>query len=151
MPKKPRYFYGWNIVAASFLSRLAYAEHHSSMLGQFFKPLQNEFGWSRTALAAVQTIARVTEAVTASIVGPLVDRHGARVLMPIGSIIVGLTMLMITQIDALWQFYLLRGFIAALGFTLVGGLVSDVAVNNWFIRKRGRAIAFGRVGGNISN
>ena len=33
------------------------------MLGLFFKPLQGEFGWSRSALAAVQTIARTIEAV----------------------------------------------------------------------------------------
>jgi len=149
--KKPRYFYGWNIVAASFLAQLSYAEHFSSLLGFFFKPLQSEFGWSRSALAAVQTIARVTEALIAPVVGPLIDRYGARVLMPIGAIITGLAMLGITQINALWQFYLLRGVVSAIGFTLMGGLVSGVAINNWFIRKRGRAIAISRIGSNLSN
>jgi len=149
--RKPRYFYGWNIVGASFLAHLAYAEHHSSMLGFFFRPLQSEFGWSRSALAAVQTIARLVEALAAPVVGPLIDRYGPRVLMPIGAIIVGITMLGVTQINAIWQFYLLRGVVVAIGFTLMGGLVTDVATNNWFIRKRGRALAIGRVGGNISN
>jgi len=149
--KKPRYFYGWNIVAASFLAQLSYAEHFSSLLGFFFKPLHSEFGWSRSAMAAVQSIARVTEALIAPVVGPLIDRHGARVLMPIGAIIVGLAMLGITQVNALWQFYLLRGVVSAIGFTLMGGLVSGVAINNWFIRKRGRAIAISRIGSNLSN
>ncbi|MBA7615914.1 L-lactate transporter [subsurface metagenome] len=149
--RKRRYFYGWNIVAASFLAHLSYAEHHSTMLGFFFKPLQNEFGWSRSALAAVQTIARVTEALLAPMVGPLIDKYGPRVLMPIGAIIVGFTMLGITQINAIWQFYLLRGIVAAIGFTLMGHLVSGVAINNWFIRKRGRALAIAGVGGNLSN
>ncbi|MFC2072529.1 MFS transporter [Chloroflexota bacterium] len=149
--RKPRYFYGWNIVGASFLAHLAYAEHFSSMLGFFFKPLQNEFGWSRTALSAVQTIARMTEALVAPIVGPLIDRYGPRVLMPIGAIIVGLAMLGITQITTIWQFYLLRGLVVAIGFTLLGSLVTGVAINNWFIRKRGRALAIASVGSNISN
>ncbi|MFC1967883.1 MFS transporter [Chloroflexota bacterium] len=149
--KKPRYFYGWNIVAASFLTRLSYAEHHSSMLGFFFKPFQNEFGWSRSAIAAVQTIARFMEALFAPIVGPLIDRYGPRVLIPIGAFVIGLAMLGVTQIDTLWQFYMLRGAVAAIGFSLIGGMVVDVAVNNWFIRKRGRAIAIGRLGGGISN
>ncbi|MFC1928138.1 MFS transporter [Chloroflexota bacterium] len=149
--KKPRYFYGWNIVATSFLARISYAEHFSSMLGFFFKPLQNEFGWSRTALAAVQTIARMTEALMAPIVGPLIDRYGPRMLMPIGAIIVGSVMLAITQMTALWQFYLLRGVVVAVGFTLMGGLVTDVAVNNWFIQKRGRALGISRIGNNLSN
>ncbi len=56
--RRTRYFYGWNIVAASFLAQLAYAEHYTSVLGLFIKPLQNEFGWSRSAISAVQTIAR---------------------------------------------------------------------------------------------
>lgn len=149
--KKPRYFYGWNIVAASFLAQLSYAEHFSSMLGFFFKPLQHEFGWSRSALAAVQTIARVTEALIAPVVGPLIDRYGARMLMPIGAIIVGLAMLGVTQINAIWQFYLLRGIVSAIGFTLMGALVTNVAISNWFIQKRGRALAIARIGSNLSN
>ena len=149
--KQPRYFYGWNVVAASFLAHLAYAEHHSSMLGFFFKPLQDEFGWGRSTIAAVQTIARVSEALVAPIIGPLVDRYGPRALMPIGAVIVGLTMLGVTQINAIWQFYLLRGIVVAIGFSLMGALVTDVAINNWFIQKRGRAIAIGRLGSNLSN
>ena len=148
---KPRYFYGWNIVAAAFLARLSYAEHFTSVLGLFFKPLQHEFGWSRSAIAGVQTTARVVEAAIAPIIGSFIDRYGPRVLMPVGSIIVGITMLAVTRVHELWQFYLLRGVLVALGFTLMGALVIDVAVNNWFIRKRGRAIAIARVGGNFSN
>ncbi len=149
--REPRYFYGWNIVAASFLAHLSYAEHHSSMLGFFFKSFQNEFGWSRTALSAVLTIARVVEAAFAPVVGPLIDKYGPRVLMPIGAIIVGFAMLGVTQVNAIWQFYLLRGIVVAVGFTLMGGLVTNVSINKWFIRKRGRAIAIGRLGDNISN
>src|SRR3972149_5858385 len=95
--KKSRYFYGWNIVAASFLAHLSYAEHYASLLGFFFKPLQNEFGWSRSAMAAVQSIARVAEALVTRSVGPRVDRYASRVLVPIGAIIVGLAMLAVTQ------------------------------------------------------
>ncbi|MFC2038969.1 MFS transporter [Chloroflexota bacterium] len=151
LKKKPRYFYGWNIVAASFLAHLSYAEHFSSMLGFYFRPLQAEFGWSRSAMAAVQTIARVTEAIVAPLVGPLIDKYGPRVLMPIGAVITGIAMLAITQMADLWQFYLFRGVVSAIGFTLMGGLVTDVAVNNWFIKKRGRALAVGRIGNNLSN
>ncbi|MFC1872871.1 MFS transporter [Chloroflexota bacterium] len=149
--KKPRYFYGWNIVAASLLANLAYAEHQSSVLGLFFKPLQAEFGWSRTAIAFTQTIARLVEAGIAPFVGPLIDRYGPRVLMPIGAFIVGLAMLGITQVDALWQFYLIRGAVVAVGFTLMGMMVSNVAVSNWFVRKRGRALGIAHMGQNISN
>ena len=102
-------------------------------------------------MAAVQSIARVSEAIIAPIIGPFIDRYGPRVLMPIGAAIVGGAMLAITRIDAIWQFYVLRGVISAMGFTIMGALVSDIAINNWFIRKRGRALAMSRFGSNISN
>ena len=114
--KQPRYFYGWNVVGAAFLAHLAYAEHHSSVLGFFFHPLEGEFGWSRSAIAAVQSIARIVEAVLAPFVGPFIDRYGPRALMPIGALIVGLAMIGATQVQTIWQFYLLRGVIVAVGF-----------------------------------
>lgn len=149
--KTPRYFYGWNIVGASFLAHLSYAEHQSSMLGLFFKPLQSEFGWSRSALAAVQSIAGLVGALISPIIGPLVDRYGPRVLMPIGAIVVGLAMLGVTRIEAIWQFYLLRGVVVAVGFTFMGALVTDVTINKWFVRQRGRALAIERVANSLSN
>jgi MFS family permease len=149
--KRPHYFYGWNIVGASFLAHLAYAEQFSSTLGLFFRPLNQEFGWSRLQIAIVQTIARSVEALAAPLVGPLIDRYGARSLMPIGAIIATVSLLAVTQIDSLWQFYLVRGVVAAVGFTLMGFLVTGVAINNWFIRMRGRALAISNVGSSISN
>ena len=80
--RRGRYFYGWNIVAASFMAHLAYAEQFSSTLGLFFNPLTREFGWTRTQISIVQTISRVVEAGTAPLAGPLVDRFGARTLLP---------------------------------------------------------------------
>ncbi len=149
--KKPRYFYGWNVVAAAFLAQLAYAEQFSSMLGLFFKPLQDEFGWSRSAIAAVQTIARVVEAAIAPVVGPFIDRFGPRVLMPIGAVIISIGMLLVTRMTNIWQFYALRGAVTAVGYTFMGAMVTDIAVNNWFIRKRGRAIAITRAGHFMSS
>ncbi len=148
---KPRYFYGWNIVVASFLAQLSYAESFASTLGFFFKSLQKEFGWSRSAMAAVITIARGGEALMAPVVGPLIDKYGPRVLMPIGAIIVGFAMLAVTQMTAIWQFYLLRGIVVGIGFIFMSHLVTDVAINNWFIRKRGRALAISRLGTSLSN
>lgn len=149
--KKPRYFYGWNVVGASFLAHLSYSEHLSSVLGLFFRPLGAEFRWSRTAIAATQTMSRFIEAAVAPIVGPFVDRYGPRLLMPIGALITGIALMAVTQVTAIWQFYLFRGVLVALGFTLMGFLVTNTAVSNWFVRKRGRAIAISNLGTNLGN
>lgn len=149
--KQPRYFYGWNIVGASFAANLAASEHHSSILGFFIRPLNQEYGWTRTNIAFVQTIARLTEALVAPLVGPYADRYGPRLLMPIGALIVGLSLILVTQVDALWQFYVLRGIVGACGFMLMGNLVTTVAIMNWFVKRRGRAVAIAGMGVNIGS
>ena len=149
--KTPKYYYGWNIVLASFLAHLAYAEQYSSTLGLFMRPLQNEFSWSRSQIAVVQTISRVLEALVAPFIGPIIDRFGTRSVIPVGAIIAGISLIATTFIDELWQFYLLRGVAAAVGFSLMGFLVTSIAINNWFVKKRGRALAIVNTGSTLSN
>ncbi len=150
-PNRPRYFYGWNIVIASFLAHIAYAEHNSSLLGLFFNPLKEEFGWNRTSVSAVQSLARVVEGLVAPFLGPLIDRHGPRPLMVVGGVATGLAFLAVTQVTTLWQFYLVRGIIMAAGFAFMGYLITNTAISNWFIRRRGRAIAFASTGTSLAN
>ena len=63
----------------------------------------------------------------------------------------GTALVGVTFVESLWQFYVVRGFVAAIGFTLMGNLVTSVAINNWFIRMRGRALAISSTGASISN
>ena len=133
------------------MAHLAYAEQFSSTLGLFFRPFESEFGWNRLQIAWVQTISRVVEAGTAPLIGPLVDRFGARTMLPVGALIAGTALVGVTFVDSLWQFYVVRGLAAAIGFTLMGTLVTSVAINNWFIRMRGRALAISSTGASISN
>ena len=145
---KPRYFYGWKIVGAAFLSRFSFASGNASVLGLFFTPLNSEFGWSRTAISVVLSLARLFEGLTSPLLGPIIDRYGPRVPMVIGGILLSLGFVSLSLIGNLWQFYLIRGVFMAAGFALTGMLVTNTAVSNWFIRRRGRAIAAAGMGTN---
>ncbi|MDP2647422.1 MAG: MFS transporter [Desulfobacterales bacterium] len=138
-------------MAASFLAGLSYAEHFTSVLGLFIRPIQSEFGWSRSVIAGIHTTGRLIEAIITPVVGSWLDRYGPRLMMPIGGIIVSAGMLSVTQIDSLWEFYLYRGLLVAVGFSLMGYLVMDVTIMKWFTLKRGRALAVSHISGNISN
>ena len=145
---KPRYFYGWKIVGASFLSRFSFASGNASVLGLFFTPLNSEFGWSRTAISVVLSLARLFEGLASPLLGPIIDRYGPRVPMVIGGILLSLGFVILSLVENLWQFYLIRGVFMAFGFALTGMLVTNTAVSNWFIRRRGRAIATAGMGTN---
>jgi MFS family permease len=58
---------------------LAYA------FGVFLLPMQQELGWSRTALTGAYSLAIIVSGVAAIPVGRWLDRHGARTLMTAGS------------------------------------------------------------------
>ena len=84
-----RLFYGWWIVAAAVLSQYAYSIQFNANYGVYVYTMGAEMGWSRTALSAVQSIGRVPEGVVGILLGPVVDRHGARWIVGIGALLMG--------------------------------------------------------------
>ncbi len=145
-PKRPRVFYGWHIVAASFLANFAYTEQFSAAYGVFITHLAADMGWGRTALAGVKTMARLVEAGMAPIIGPLVDRYGARWIMVAGGSVMAVSFFLASQLQELWQLYLYFGFIGAVGGVCLGGFVTTVTIANWFVLRRGRAVGLATMG-----
>ena len=92
-PKNGGPFYGWWIVFSGLLANFAYAEQFNSTYGVFVGPIGSEMGWGRTALAGVQTVSRLPEAIIASTLGSFVDEHGARWLMGFGGLLMGASFL----------------------------------------------------------
>ncbi len=147
--KKARYFYGWNIVGVAFLASFSHQAQINSILGIFVKPMEQELGWSRTAISGVQTVARLMEGFLAPVVGWLVDKGWAKLLMLGGAFLAGLGLLLLSQVQEIWQLYLVKGLIVGSGMVGFGALVVFVAVNNWFVRKRGRALGIAAMGGSL--
>ncbi len=143
---RPRVFYGWYIVFASFLANFAYTEQFSAAYGVFITHLAADMGWGRTALAGVKTMARLVEAVVAPVLGPLIDRYGARWFMVGGGIVMAVSFFLASSLQDLWQLYLYFGVVGAIGGVCLGGFVTTVTIANWFVLRRGRAIALATMG-----
>ena len=82
MEKKKGLFYGWILVAASFI---LYFINGGMSIGLFFKPMQAEFGVDRATLSAVSSFSMILMAITGPIMGSLVDKHGPKTIMLIGA------------------------------------------------------------------
>ena len=149
-PAKRRVFYGWYVVAAGFVANIAYAEQFSAPYGVFIQHIGASTGWSRTALAGVKTVGRLTEALLAPFIGPVIDRYGARWLMAAGGLVAGVALIVVAAVEELWQLYLLLGILAPLGGVCLGGFVVSVTIANWFIARRGRAIGLANMGMSFS-
>ncbi|WP_162527115.1 MFS transporter [Sphingomonas solaris] len=68
---------GWPVVLAGAMG-MALATTHVYSTGLFMAPLEQEFGWSRTAISAGLTISAVVGVLTAPFVGLAIDRLGPR-------------------------------------------------------------------------
>ncbi len=109
-------------------------------------PMQDDLGWSRSAIVGVLTVERLVGGVFGAWLGPLVDRHGTRILMTGSAVLAGVCMLTLSQVQDAWQPYVIWGLF---GLALPGlSTLAPVAmVSAWFVRKRAVAIMTYTFGG----
>ncbi len=143
-------YYGWYVVGIAFIASMMSAGVQAYTLGVFLKPMTAALGWSRTDISLGQTVSTFATGILALVVGPIMDRRGGRVLIVIGAAVSGLGFIALGQVHTLWQYYLVRGALLTVGSVGMGTLVVNVAISNWFVRMRGRAIAIGSMGVSVS-
>jgi MFS family permease len=131
---KPRLFYGYVIVGAAFLTMVVlYGVQYS--FGVFFKPMLDEFGWSRALTSGVYSMNVVVQGLFTIVAGRLSDRFGPKIVVIFSGFLLCLGYSLMSRINAVWQIYLFYGVFISLGSCLWVPLASTCA--RWFIRRRG--------------
>lgn len=130
---KPGFYYGYIIVLCAFISMVAILILPYSY-GVFFKPMATELGWNRTVVSGAYSLSRIVAGLISIPMGILIDRTGARLVLIICGLVSGLGFLLVSQIDAIWQLFLVYGVIVGLGSGIFAPMVSLVA--KWFVKKR---------------
>jgi len=81
--------------------------------------------------------------------GFAVDKYGTRPLIAGSAINLGISVMLLSQTQSLWQFILFFGVLGGFGVPgLSGGVISPM-VSKWFIRKRGQATGIATAGLNV--
>ncbi|MBI4197828.1 MAG: MFS transporter [Chloroflexi bacterium] len=143
------FYYGWVIVGVVFLAEFSAAGMGSATISLYFAPLSKDMGWSLTSLVGAITAQSIAGMVAAPVVGIALDRFGAKPVMLWGAIVGGLGLMLLSQVQAIWHFWVLYALVGALGLSELGNLSGPVAVSKWFIRMRGRAIAIATSGTSL--
>jgi MFS transporter, OFA family, oxalate/formate antiporter len=143
-------FYGWVIVAVGFLAHIASAFSISSTLSVFLKPLSQDLGISRGVFSLIRSGEILISAVAAPLVGSLLDRHGGKWLIAVGGLVSGAGFLLLGQARDFWQFAIVRWLLISPGDTLMGSMVVNVSISQWFVRMRGRALALAGMGHGLA-
>ena len=110
--------------------------------------LESQFGWSRGQIGLALTFTRIEGGFMGPLEGYLTDRLGARRMILIGLLILGVGFLLFASVQNLWMFYL-AFIVMALGQGLGSWLPLMTAINNWFSRRRATAMGWSNVGGRL--
>ena len=149
VPRRARgVFYGWWLVVISgFTMTIATVPLYHAM-AVWSVALESHFGWSRGQLGLALTFTRIEGGLMGPIEGYLTDRLGARRMVFIGLLILGVGFLIFAGVRNLWMFYL-AFIVMALGQGLGSWLPLMTTINNWFSRRRATAMGWANVGSRI--
>jgi len=149
--KNPRnVFFGWWMTLASGIMCLWGYGYHVYGFSALFKPLSEELGFSRTATSFAASLTRLEGGLEAPLVGWLSDKFGPRILVMVGVFMTGLGMICMYWVHSLLSFYLAWAVLCSTGINISLGMPMEVAIANWFIRKRGTALGIKRVFSGLS-
>src|SRR5436853_631695 len=129
------FFYGWVILGCLCCAGFARQGPAVATLSIFVEPLTREFGWSRAALSGAVSLGGVLAALASPLIGPVLDRHGARLALCLAVLVTGITMMLLSLTQSLLVFYLLF-CTARMNWAGPFDLGIYSGVSNWFIARR---------------
>ena len=132
---KGLFFYGYIVAAAGFIVWMI-GFGISNTFGIFYKPMLTEFGWARADTVFAYSLGILISAALSIITGWLTDKLGPRIIVTIFGSFLGISCLLMSQVDALWQFYLTYGVLTAVGMSVTATPIM-ATVARWFVRRRG--------------
>ena len=96
---------GWVVLAALCCVGFARQGPAVATLSIFVEPLTREFGWSRAALSGAVSLAGVLAALVSPLIGPLVDRHGSRLVLCAAVLVNAAALALLSFTPSLFFFY----------------------------------------------
>jgi MFS family permease len=132
---KPGIFYGYVIVGCSFLI-LMMMWGAQYCFGVFFKPMLKELDLSRAVLSGAYSLNMIIQAVACIFTGKLSDKYGPRLVVSVCGACLGISYLLMSQVQMVWQIYLIFGMLASI--SVAGSWVPVMStIARWFVARRG--------------
>ena len=142
-------FFGWRVVWATVMANFMATGSGFYIFNAFMKPLCDSRNWSRTDLNAAAIIGYCFGLAANLWLGYLVEKAGPRRLMVAGTVITGIAFALMGTTQSIWVFYTFF-ILLVLGNSAMSGVVTNTAVSNWFVRKRGQAMGISTAGISLS-
>ncbi len=133
-------YYGWYIALALAITTTVSFGVLFYAFSVFIAPMEAEFGWSRGELSGGLSLSILIGGLTAFPVGHWLDRHGARLLMTLGSIGATVMVALWSQVSAFPEFIMVMALMGFFGAAILYEPAFAV-IATWFSHSRGTAMA----------
>lgn len=143
----PRFFYGWVMVLIAGVKGSFNVGSAVFATSIFLVPMQDDLGWSRTLIFGGLMVRTLGGGLLSPLVGPIGDHPWApRVALPIGSVIFGVSFMLVKWADTPLEYYLAYGGLGAIGLALTSNPIMEGVVLKWFVKRRASAITWMSIG-----
>lgn len=141
------YLRAWVAVLIGVLAITAHTAS-SYTLSILMKPILAELRWDRTTFASAMTVRMFLMVLTLSLAGQVTDRFGTRIVLAVGSIIVGLGTLGIANAHSLASLYPAMALMGP-GQACIGPVAASALVLRIVQKQRGLAVGILNGGDNL--
>ena len=144
-----RIFYGWFIVASAGVVVFCTGPGQSYVFSVFIDSIIEDTGLSRTGVSVLYLASTALSALLVTFVSRLADRYGARIMLVAAGIGLGAACFGMATATHILLFFVAFAALRALGQGSLS-ISCVLLVNQWFVSKRGRAVAIMTMGAVIS-
>ena len=129
-PRLP-FYYGWVVVFAAGTTVFARMAPSVGVLSIFLSPMAEEFWWSRTLIAGAVSAGAIASIFVSPIVGWAVERYGARLILTVSMVVLGVAVTSLAWATVPVFFFL--GFATGrVIFNVPVQIGSGAVVSRWF-------------------
>ena len=137
---RARYFYGWNVVGATFVMALFSFGLGFYGLTVYVATLQRLHGWSASAVSAPVTVYYIAGALVTTAIGDVYERLGPRAVVTAGSVAMAAGIAALGVVTQPWQLYP-AFLVMSVGWGAMSGASINIILAPWFQRRRGLAVS----------
>ena len=130
------FFYGWVVLLAGTLGIVMMGPSQTFTVGLFVESFEQDFGLTRSGFSLLYGLATLAASLMLPITGRFVDRRGPRRAMVTVTLAFGVACLAMAWVQGALSLFIVLLLLRFLGFGSMQ-LVSNNAIAQWFIRRRG--------------
>lgn len=142
---RPALFYGWVIVATTFLIALVTVGGRSAF-GVFVVPMSEEFGWNRSTISLAAALGFLVNGLSQPFVGRLFDTLGGRKVILASLAVFGVTTILLAFTFHIVFLILVFGVIMSIAWSGASLTTTSAPLSRWFHRQRATVLSLSTAG-----